>query len=101
NTAELLDQFEQDGQTRRQYRIMPNEMPAELKQLRMPHALNRNLDHNWQQALLKTSAERRVPVRFQATFDNEALTLNVTSVEGISASARLAGPFGLAKNPEQ
>jgi collagenase-like PrtC family protease len=101
NTAELLEEFEQDGQTRRQYRIVPNEMPAELKQLRMPHALNRNLDHNWQQALLKTSAERRVPVRFQATFDNEALTLNVTSVEGISASASLAGPFGLAKNPEQ
>jgi collagenase-like PrtC family protease len=101
NTAELLEEFEQDGQTRRQYRIVPNEMPAELKQLRMPHALNRNLDHNWQQALLKTSAERRVPVRFQATFSNEALTLNVTSAEGISASASLAGPFGLAKNPEQ
>ncbi|MBF0677197.1 U32 family peptidase [Pseudomonas sp.] len=101
NTAELLEEFEQDGQTRRQYRIVPNEMPAELKQLRTPHALNRNLDHNWQQALLKTSAERRVPVRFQATFDNEALTLHVTSAEGISASASLAGPFGLAKNPEQ
>ncbi|MBD7978900.1 peptidase U32 family protein [Serpens gallinarum] len=101
NTAELLEEFEQDGQTRRQYRIVPNEMPAELKQLRMPHALNRNLDHNWQQALLKTSAERRVPVRFQATFSDEALTLHVTSVEGISASVSLAGPFGLAKNPEQ
>ncbi len=101
NTAELLEQFEQDGQTRRQYRIVPNEMPAELKQLRMPHALNRNLDHNWQQALLKTSAERRVPVRFQVKLTEAELTLNVTSEEGVHATASLAGPFGLAKNPEQ
>src|SRR5690606_36373182 len=77
NTAELLDQFEQDGQPRRQYRIAPNEMPAELKQLRMPHALNRNLDHNWQQALLKTSAERRVPVRFQVELNEAQLMLSV------------------------
>ena len=76
-------------------------MPAELKQLRLPHVLNRNLDHNWQQALLKTSAERRVPVRLQVALSEAHLTLTVTSEEGISASASLAGPFGAAKNPEQ
>ncbi|MNF49974.1 Peptidase family U32 [compost metagenome] len=101
NTVEQLGQFEEDGQPHWQYRIVPNEMPAELKQLRPHHVLNRNLDHNWQQALLKTSAERRVAVSWQARLSEQQLTLNVTSEEGISASASLAGPFGPAKNPQQ
>ena len=101
NTVEPLGQFEEDGQPRWQYRVVPNEMPAELKQLRPQHVLNRNLDHNWQQALLKTSAERRVAVRWQARLSEEQLTLSVTSEEGIGASASLAGPFGPANNPEQ
>ncbi|SEJ17828.1 putative protease [Azotobacter beijerinckii] len=99
--VEELDRLEQDGKPRWQYRIEPNEMPAALKQLRPQHALNRNLDHNWQQALLKTSAERRVAVRWQARLSEEQLSLSVTSEEGIGASASLAGPFGLAKKPEQ
>lgn len=45
-----------------QYRVWPNEMPAELHKIRPHHPLNRNLDHNWQQALTKTSSERRVAV---------------------------------------
>ena len=101
NTVEPLGQFEEDGKPHWQYRIVPNEMPAELKQLRPHHVLNRNLDHNWQQALLKTSAERRVAVSWQARLNEEQLTLSVTSEEGISASASLAGPFGPAKNPQQ
>ncbi|MBV2134532.1 U32 family peptidase [Pseudomonas sp. MAP12] len=101
NIVEPLGQFEEDGQPRWQYRVVPNEMPAELKQLRPQHVLNRNLDHNWQQALLKTSAERRVAVSWQARLSEEQLTLSVTSEEGISASASLAGPFGPAKNPQQ
>src|SRR5690606_27460597 len=42
NTAELLAQFEQEGTTQFQYRITPNEFPAELWKLRLPHPLNRN-----------------------------------------------------------
>ncbi|WP_455231752.1 peptidase U32 family protein [Geopseudomonas aromaticivorans] len=101
NIVEQIGQFEEDGQPRWQYRVEPNEMPAELKQLRSHHVLNRNLDHNWQQALLKTSAERRVAVRWHARLSEQAITLTVTSEEGSSASASLAGPFGPAKNPEQ
>ncbi len=101
SVVEELGQFEQDGKPRWQYRIEPNEMPAALKQLRPNHPLNRNLDHNWQQALLKTSAERRVAVRWHVQLSEERLVLTVTSEEGIGASASQAGPFGLAKKPEQ
>ncbi|MDA7087190.1 U32 family peptidase [Pseudomonas sp. SA3-5] len=101
NIAELKDTFEEDGAERWRYRVEPNEMPAALKQLRPQHALNRNLDHNWQQALLKTSAERRVAVSWQVRLDEQQLALTVTSSEGCSASASLAGPFGPAKDAEQ
>ncbi|WP_152389788.1 peptidase U32 family protein [Azotobacter salinestris] len=101
SVVEELERFEQDGKPRWQYRIELNEMPPALRQLRPQHALNRNLDHNWQQALLKTSAERRVAVRWYVQLSEERLVLTVTSEEGIGASASLAGPFGLAKRPEQ
>lgn len=39
-----------------QYRVWPNEMPAELHKIRPHHPLNRNLDHDWQQALTKPLA---------------------------------------------
>lgn len=51
---------EKTGENR--YRVWPNEMPADLYKARPNAALNRNLDHNWQQALLKTSSERRIAV---------------------------------------
>lgn len=101
SVVEELGRFEQDGKPRWQYRIEPNEMPAALKQLRPNHPLNRNLDHDWQQALQKTSAERRVAVRWQVRLTEDALDLSVTSEEGVGAQVRLAGPFGPAKKPEQ
>ncbi len=61
NIAEPKGEFEEDGEKRYRYRVEPNEMPAGLHQLRPNHPLNRNLDHNWQQALLKDL--RRAPDR--------------------------------------
>lgn len=101
SVVELLGQSEEDGQPRWQYRVEPNEMPEELKRLRPNHPLNRNLDHNWQQALLKTSAERRVGLDWKAELHEGRVTLTATSEEGISVSVSLDGPFGAANKPEQ
>ena len=101
NTVQQLCEYEQDGQLVRQYRVVPNDMPAELKQLRPPYALNRNMDHNWQQALQKKSAERRVLVNWQVQLDEQQLTLTVNSADGVSVSVQQSGPFSLASNPEQ
>ncbi len=100
NTAQLLAEYEQDGQQCYQYRLLPNEMPAEIRQLRAGHALNRNLDHNWQQALQKTSAERRVGVSWQLELSEQRLTAIATSEEGVSISATLEGPFAAATRPQ-
>lgn len=101
NLAQPRGEYEEDGEPRYRYRVEPNEMPAALQKLRPNHALNRNLDHDWQQALVKTSAERRVAVRWTAQLRETHLQLSVTSEEGISASVTLAGPFGVANKPEQ
>ncbi|MGP0148357.1 peptidase U32 family protein [Pseudomonas oryzihabitans] len=101
NVAELKGEFEEDGAKRYRYRVEPNEMPEGLFRLRPNHPLSRNLDHNWQQALLKTSAERRIGVRWQAELREQRLQLTATSEEGISVSVALDGPFGIANKPEQ
>lgn len=84
-----------------QYRIWPNEMPAVLKNVRPHHALNRNLDHNWQQALLKTSSERRIPVDMTLSGSQEALTLTLTGEDGVTISHTVSGHFDEANNPQQ
>ncbi|GAB4592013.1 peptidase [Edwardsiella tarda] len=83
------------------YRVWPNEMPAELAKLRLPHPLNRNLDHDWQQALLKTSSERRLALDLHLSGTTQQLQLTVTSEDGVSATQSLAGPFEPARQAER
>ena len=101
NIAELKGEFEEDGAKRYRYRVEPNEMPEGMHRLRPSHPLSRNLDHDWQQALQRTSAERRVGLAWMARLREERLQLTATSEEGISASASLEGPFGVANKPQQ
>ena len=96
NTVQQVCEYEQDGQMIRQYRVVPNDMRAELKALRPPYQLNRNMDHNWQQALQKKSAERRVLVDWQLQLDEQQLTLTATSEEGVSVTVQQTGPFTVA-----
>ena len=101
NIAELKGEFEEDGAKRYRYRVEPNEMPEGMHRLRPSHPLSRNLDHDWQQALQRTSAERRVGLAWVAHLREERLELTATSEEGISASVSLEGPFGVANKPQQ
>jgi hypothetical protein len=72
-----------------------------MQRVRPQHPLNRNLDHNWQQALQKTSAERRVAVSWQVAVQGDQLNLIVNSEEGVVVSVSLNGPFAAAKDAEQ
>jgi collagenase-like PrtC family protease len=84
-----------------QYRVWPNEMPETLKNVRPNHPLNRNLDHNWQQALTKTSGERRIAVDLELGGWEEQLILTLTSEDGVSVTKTLEGQFEVANNPEK
>lgn len=90
---------EQTGENR--YRVWPNEMPKDLHKARPSQPLNRNLDHNWQQALLKTSSERRIAVDMVLRGTQEQLMLTMTSEEGVSVAHRLEGTFARANNAEK
>lgn len=90
---------EKTGENR--YRVWPNEMPADLYKARPNAALNRNLDHNWQQALLKTSSERRIAVDIALGGWEEQLILTMTCEDGISVTHTLDGQFEVANNAEK
>lgn len=83
------------------YRVFPNEMPDALKALRPHQPLNRNLDHNWQQALTRTSSERRIAVDISLGGWQEQLILTVTSEEGVTITQTLDGNFDNATNAEK
>ncbi|QRF14743.1 peptidase U32 family protein [Klebsiella africana] len=90
---------EKTGENR--YRVWPNEMPADLHKVRPHQALNRNLDHNWQQALLKTSSERRIAVDVTLSGWQEQLVLTMTCEDGVSVTHTLDGDFAEANQAEK
>lgn len=90
---------EKTGENR--YHVWPNEMPADLHKVRPHQPLNRNLDHNWQQALLKTSSERRIAVDIELSGWQEQLVLTMTSEEGVSVTHTLDGEFAEATQAEK
>lgn len=101
NVAQQLAEYEEEGRSRWQYRVEPNELPAQLRRARLPQQLNRNLDHDWQQALQRTSAERRVGLRWEVELGPEQLRFGATSEEGVSVSAEIEGPFDQARQADR
>ncbi|AWH87299.1 peptidase U32 family protein [Limnobaculum parvum] len=83
------------------YRVYPNEMLPEFSKIRPNHPLNRNLDHLWQQSLLKSSSERKVNVALHLTQSGSELLLTASSEEGISVTASLVGDFDIANQAEK
>ena len=90
---------EKTGENR--YRVWPNEMPADLHKVRPHQVLNRNLDHNWQQALQKTSSERRIAVDIDLSGWQEQLVLTMTCEDGVSVTHTLDGEFAEATQAEK
>lgn len=90
---------EKTGENR--YRVWPNEMPVDLHKVRPRQVLNRNLDHNWQQALQKTSSERRIAVDIDLSGWQEQLVLTMTCEDGVSVTHTLDGEFAEATQAEK
>lgn len=90
---------EKTGENR--YRVWPNEMPADLHKVQPHQVLNRNLDHNWQQALQKTSSERRIAVDINLSGWQEQLVLTMTCEDGVSVTHTLDGEFAEATQAEK
>ncbi|WP_392559585.1 peptidase U32 family protein [Orbus mooreae] len=83
------------------YRIFPNELPPSLLTIKLPVTVNRNLDHHWQQSLLKESSKRRIGVDLTLTDHPDDITLIAKSEEGIDAVVTLAGNFDAAQQADK
>jgi putative protease len=83
------------------WRVWPNEPIGALPGLKPGVGISRNRDHVWEQALARTSAERRIPVtaRFAETAAGFALTL--TDADGCQASAELNCGHQPAREPDK
>lgn len=79
------------------YRVFPNELSKVFHSLKLPYQINRNLDHNWQQVLLKESSSRRIGVAFELINQSNVVQLIATSEEGCSVKIALKGEFELAE----
>ncbi len=73
----------------RQWRIVPNEAVAQLKDLRRGTAVNRNRDMAWDRMLARKSAERRIGVTMRLSEDGDGFALDVRDSDGIHARATI------------
>ena len=79
-------------------RLFPNEMPDDLA---VGTALYRNRDQDFERALEKKSAARRIRVSMQFGETPEGFALQITDEDGISASATLVHAREPAQNAER
>ncbi|OCG18003.1 protease [Gilliamella sp. App6-5] len=84
-----------------QYRIYPNEIPKPLFSAKLPYIINRNVDHMWQQNLLKESSTRRIGVSFELYNIENGIELKAKSEEGICVNLELKGTFDFAEQPDK
>lgn len=83
------------------YRIFVNELPLSLKTIKLPYVINRNLDHVWQQTLLKESSQRRIAVSFRLQHCSGGIKLTAQSEEGIEVSHTLLADFDIARQSDK
>lgn len=94
NTVEKTTRFE-DGVPI--WRIFPNEPIASLEGIKVGLTINRNRDHAWEQALLKKSAERRIPAHLSLSETPDGVCLTLKDADGYRAQATCA----LARQPSK
>jgi putative protease len=79
-------------------RLFPNEMPDDLA---VGTALYRNRDQEFERALEKKSAERRIGVHLQLGETPDGFALTLTDEDGITASAALPHAHEVSKNADR
>lgn len=76
-----------------------------LKGLRVGAEIHRNRDMAWERLLARPSAERRIHVELTLALEQKPhrqdLVLSITDEDGHTGTARVAGPFDAARDPER
>lgn len=71
------------------WRIFPNEKMAEIATLKVGMSVQRNRDQQWEHALTKKSADRKLGLWMTLKDDAQGLILSLNDAEGICTETRL------------
>jgi collagenase-like PrtC family protease len=71
------------------WRIFPNEKMAEIATLKVGMSVHRNRDQQWEHALTKKSADRKLGLWMTLKDDAQGLILSLNDAEGICTETRL------------
>ncbi len=83
------------------WRVVTNQKISELPGLKVGTQISRNRDHNWELALLKKSAERRISITLRFAETERGFVLHATDANGIGVSVELAQDKAPAQNTER
>ncbi|MCG2584721.1 U32 family peptidase [Massilia sp. TS11] len=97
NTVQKLGE-DTDGQ---RWRVFPNELMSTLPGLKAGVVIHRNRDHQWEAALQKKSAERKVRIDLYLSETAQGLRLDVSDEDGIHSAVEAEVAREAAQNPDQ
>ena len=97
NTAQKLGERE-DGQ---RWRVFPNEPVSALPGLKPGTQVHRNCDHQWEAALTKRSADRKVALHLTLSEEEGGLALSLRDEDGIQSITHARLALQPAHNSEQ
>ena len=87
--ANRAEKIGEDAQGQR-WRVFPNEPMSALTGLKVGTVIHRNRDHQWEGALSKKSAERKIAIRMALSEHGGGLRLTVCDEDGITSTADAA-----------
>lgn len=87
--ANRAEKVGEDAQGQR-WRVFPNEPMSALTGLKVGTVIHRNRDHQWEGALSKKSAERKIAIRMALSEHGGGLRLTVCDEDGITSTADAA-----------
>ncbi|HYD93817.1 MAG TPA: U32 family peptidase [Noviherbaspirillum sp.] len=87
--ANRVEKLGEDG-GRQRWRVFPNEPMHALTGLKAGTVIHRNRDHQWEAALNKKSAERKVRVQMELSEQPGGLRLSIRDEDGITSASHAA-----------
>ncbi len=83
------------------WRVYPNEKMAEFVSLKVAMSVHRNRDQQWEMALTKKSADRKLGLWMQLSESDQGLNLHLSDADGVNTTTAIAIEFEAAQQAEK
>lgn len=98
--ANRVEKLGEDAEGQR-WRVYPNEAMNTLPGFKVGSVIHRNRDHQWEAALQKKSAERKVALDMTLSEHTDGLRLTIRDEDGITSTTDAAIALQPAQQPDQ